>query len=145
MRVLLLLCLIERFFGYITKASLLLDQSTYDIGVDVTTQYMLRDATTALGSPFLTSQRSLPAVKVDNKGAVYTTRILKQQLANELKLPLRDLRVVDPSYPSQIQACFTARPGSILFSIENIKVVLKCDEALIFSPNREEVQEFIPG
>ena len=98
-----------------------------------------------LSSPFLTNQRSLPAVKVDPNGIVYTTQILKQQLANELNLPLRDLRVVDPSYPSQIQATFIARPKAILFTVENIKVVLKHDEALVFSPSQEEVQKFIPA
>lgn len=127
-------------FGFVNKGSIYVESDSNANNE----RYLYRDGV-AVPSPFLTNQRSLPAVKVDYKGTVYTTQILKQQLANELKLPLRDLRVVDPSYPSQIQACFTARPGSILFCIENIKVVLKNDEALIFSPNREEVQEFIPA
>jgi len=91
------------------------------------------------------AQRPLPAIKVDPTGKVYTTQILKQQLANELGLPLRDLRIVDPSFPSQIQATFTARPKAILFCIENIKVVVQRGEALVFSPYQPEVQEFIPA
>ena len=96
-------------------------------------------------SPFTSAQRSLPAIKVDPLGKVYTTQILKQQLANELGLPLRDLRIVDPSFPSQIQATFTARPRTILFCVENIKVVVQQNEALVFSPYQAEVQEFIPA
>ena len=96
-------------------------------------------------SPFSNTQRSLPAIKVDPKGKAYTTQILKQQLANELGLPLRDLRIVDPSFPSQIQATFTSRPNAILFCIENIKVVVQNDEALVFSPYQPEVQEFVPA
>lgn len=88
--------------------------------------------------------RLIPAVRVTPQGEVYTTSILKQQLANELHLPLRDLRIVDPSYPSQIQATFIARPDVILFTIENIKIVLKHNEALVFSPYDPEVQRFIP-
>lgn len=80
-------------------------------------------------SAFLGNQRSLPAgyisksicnisialnnipitVKIRRNGFFFSIQILKQQLANELKLPLRDLRVVDPSFPSQIQATFVAR------------------------------------
>jgi hypothetical protein len=96
-------------------------------------------------SPFTQSPRSLPAIKVDPQGKVYTTQILKQQLANELGLPLRDLRIVDPSFPSQIQATFMARPNVILFCIENIKVVVQRNEALVFSPYQAEVQEFVPA
>jgi hypothetical protein len=93
-----------------------------------------------LPGPLNLSQRSLAAIKVDPSGRVYNTQILKQQLANELGLPLRDLRIVDPSYPSQIQATFTARKKAILFCIENIKVVVQHNEALVFGPMQPEVQ-----
>jgi magnesium transporter len=96
-------------------------------------------------SPFTQSPRSLPAVTVDPNGKVYTTQILKQQLADELGLPLRDLRIVDPSFPSQIQATFMARPNVIIFCIENIKVVVQRNEALIFNPYDSSVQEFVPA
>ena len=94
---------------------------------------------------FTLNQRALPAIKVDTTGKVYTTQILKQQLANELRLPLRDLRLVDPSFPSQIQATFIARKRAILFCIENIKVVVQHNEALVFSPYQPDVQEFVPA
>ena len=90
------------------------------------------------------NQRSLPAIRVDQNGKVFTAQILKQQLANELGLPLRDLRIVDPSFPTQIQATFIVRPKALLFSLENIKVVVKSNEALVFSPFLSETQEFIP-
>ena len=93
----------------------------------------------AVPAPFTSSQRSLAAIKVDPSGKVYTTQILKQQLANELGLPLRDLRIVDPSFPSQIQASFISRKKCILFCIENIKVVVQHNEALVFGPFQPEV------
>ena len=31
----------------------------------------------------------------------------------------------------------------MLFSLENVKVVVQCDEALVFSPFQKEAQEFI--
>lgn len=92
-------------------------------------------------APFTASQRSLVAIKVDPSGKVYSTQILKQQLANELGLPLRDLRIVDPSFPSQIQASFISRKKCILFCIENIKVVVQHNEALVFGPFQPEVSK----
>ena len=100
---------------------------------------------TKIPSPFTQSPRSLPAVTFDPNGKVYTTQILKQQLADELGLPLRDLRIVDPSFPSQIQATFMARPNAIIFCIENIKVVVQQNEALVFNPYDSSVQEFVPA
>ena len=73
---------------------------------------------------FSSSQRLLPVIKVDQNGHVETTQVSKQQLANELHLPLRDLRIIDPSFPTQIQAAFMARQNAILFCIENIKVCI---------------------
>eukprot|EP01035_Chromulina_nebulosa_P022485 gene22485-29115_t len=96
-------------------------------------------------SAFLGNQRSLPAVKIRRNGFFFSIQILKQQLANELKLPLRDLRVVDPSFPSQIQATFVARPTAILFCIENVKVIVRHDEVIIFGPTLPQVKEFIPA
>ena len=60
-------------------------------------------------SNFASNQRALPVIKVEPSGRVYTTQIFKQQLANDLQLPLRDLRIVDPTMPNQIQATFTSR------------------------------------
>ena len=100
---------------------------------------------TAVPPAFSTQRTALPAIRIEPSGRVTTTQILKQQLANELGLPLRDLRIVDPSYPNQIQATFTSRKKAILFCIENIKVVVQHHEALVFSPFQPEVQEFVPA
>ena len=100
---------------------------------------------TAVPPAFSTQRAALPAIRIEPSGRVTTTQILKQQLANELGLPLRDLRIVDPSYPNQIQATFMSRKKAILFCIENIKVVVQHHEALVFSPFQPEVQEFVPA
>jgi hypothetical protein len=95
---------------------------------------------------FINGQRSppsLPAVSIDATGKVSMIQVRKQELANELELPLRDLRVIDPSFPTQIKSTFVARTTGILFTLENIKVVVKCNEAVIFSPFLPEAQEYI--
>jgi hypothetical protein len=93
--------------------------------------------------PIILNQRSVQAIKIDSKGKTYNTEILKQQLANDIGLPLRDFRIVDPLLPKQIKATFAARPKAILFCIENIKVVIQRNEALVFNANNKEVQEFL--
>ena len=111
--------------------------------------------------PHLSStQRLLSAIRVDPNGTccslsstafhsrtigkVSTIQVSKQGLANELGLPLRDLRIVDPSVPKQIRATFITRRKAILFCIENIKVVVRHNKALVFGPYQPEVQEFVP-
>jgi magnesium transporter len=90
-----------------------------------------------------TTMRTIAAIKIDHDGKVETNRIVKQQLANELGLHLRDLRAVDPNLPSPAHAIFTVRPKAILFCIENIKVIVTHNEALLFNPAHADVQEFI--
>ena len=106
--------------------------------------WVSRSAPNLNSSPLSASQRLLSAVRVSPSGQVYSTQILKQQLANELSLPLRDLRIIDASFPNQIQATFITRPKAILFCLENIKMVVQPHEALVFSPSQQEVQDFIP-
>lgn len=120
-------------------------KSIAELIADSAVRANMRSSPTTATPPSFSLMRSLPAIKVDPSGNVYTTQILKQQLANELGLPLRDLRIVDPSYPSQIQATFTSRKKAILFCIENVKVVVQHHEALVFSPYQPEVQEFVPA
>lgn len=90
-----------------------------------------------------TSQRPLEMIRMSCKGEVTIAQAMTQQLAKELGLPLRDLRYIDPSYPSQIHSTFIVRPGVILMSLEGIKVIVKNDEALIFGVQEPEVQKYI--
>lgn len=70
-------------------------------------------------------------------------QIIKDQLAKELKLPLRDLRIIDVSFPNQMQTSLTARPTAILLSLERIKIVIKSNEALVFDIEKPETSEFL--
>lgn len=91
------------------------------------------------------AQRSLPVIKIDHQGNVQSSEVSKQQLANELGVPIRDLRIVDPSFPTQIQAVFMARNKAILFCVENIKVIIRFNEAVVFSPYQKEVMQYVPA
>ncbi len=88
--------------------------------------------------------RKLGGIKMDNKGRISSFDISKQQLSRELSLNLRDLRLVDPSCPSQFKATMAARPNVILFSVDHLKMIIKNNEAFIFNTNHEEVERFVP-
>lgn len=90
-----------------------------------------------------TSQRPLDMIRINRKGETLGVQAMKQLLAKELGLPLRDLRYIDPSYPSQIHSTFIVRPGIILMSLESIKVIVKSDEALIFGVEDPEVRKYV--
>ena len=83
------------------------------------------------------------AIRIDNKGEIRSFSETKQQLASELELPLRDLRMIDPSFPGQIQAAFAARPQAILLTLEDIKLIIKSNEVIVFSPSISDDSEFI--
>lgn len=85
------------------------------------------------------------AIIVDRCGELSGCSIPMHELALDLKLPLRDLRLVDPSFPGQVQAGFSARPNVLLFALENIKVIVREDCAIVFGPDRPEVGEFVPA
>lgn len=101
-----------------------------------------KDLTSTTGF-FGSNPRMLTGIKIDQEGKVSSFEIAKQQLASELLLPLRDLRIVDPSYPSQIQATVLARPNVILFSVDHVKIIIKHSEAFIFNVNHEEIRKFV--
>jgi magnesium transporter len=113
---------------------LLFQQYTYS--------YTAIDGVHPVQTPVLANQHPISAVRIDKRGNISEAEVLKQDLAHDLHLPIRDFRVVDPSLPNKIKCTFTARPNAILFCIERIKVIVRQDEALIFS---EEVRDFIPA
>jgi hypothetical protein len=89
------------------------------------------------------SAKALQAVLVDCCGDTRSCTVVKHELASELKLPLRDLRLVDPSFPGQTQAAFAARPQAVLFALEDIKVVVHDHQAAVFGPAQADAMAFI--
>jgi Mg2+ and Co2+ transporter CorA len=87
--------------------------------------------------------KKINGIRIDWNGEFTPFEVLKEELANQLQLPLRDLRIVDPSYPSQVQAVLITRPNVILFSLNHIKMVIKSNEVFIFNHSHEEVMKFI--
>lgn len=85
----------------------------------------------------------LRATVVDTNGESNSYDSAKQQLAIDLKLSLRDLRLVDPSIPTRTQTAIVARPTAVLFAMESIKMAVTEDKAFVFGHAQQETLEFI--
>jgi magnesium transporter len=93
------------------------------------------------GNTFL-NQKKIDGIRMNSIGNILPFEINKEELASTLRLPLRDLRIIDPSYPSQAQAAILTRPGVILISMGNLKIIIKEKEVFIFNHNHEQVRKF---
>lgn len=88
--------------------------------------------------------KSLHATLLNPNGECQSCEVAKHQLSLDLRLPLRDLRLVDPSFPSTPQAALSVRPTALLFALEGIKMVVQKDKALVFRQAQTDALEFIP-
>ncbi|CAM9842602.1 unnamed protein product, partial [Phaeothamnion confervicola] len=58
-------------------------------------------------------------------------------MAQELRCPLRDLRLIDPSFPGLYPAVVSRR-SAIILSILKVKAIIRADELLIFNPDSDD-------
>eukprot|EP00903_Cladosiphon_okamuranus_P008362 g8040.t2 len=93
--------------------------------------------------PVNPSLRSVPVLRLSSGGAAVETTLSRQQLATELNCPLRDLRVADPTFPGQFPSVL-ARCGSIIFSVADVKAVIRSNELLLF-PTTPDVLSIVPA
>jgi hypothetical protein len=94
-----------------------------------------------LSASAVVSSRVLKGFRLSCNGTFTSFENVKDHLAKELSISLRDLRIVDPSYPSQIQAEIVPRNHVILFSIENVKMIITNEDVYIFGTNRQVYDE----
>lgn len=67
----------------------------------------------------------------------------KADIAAEMKLMVRDLRCVDPTFRSSPPAIL-ARDGAIVMHLEYLRVVIQNHRVLVFDPRNPSVERFIP-
>ncbi|CAM9248928.1 unnamed protein product [Ascophyllum nodosum] len=87
--------------------------------------------------PVHPSSRKVPVLRLSSSGSAVETTLSRQQLAAELNCPLRDLRVADPTFPAQFPSVL-ARCSAIIFSVKDVKAVIRSNELLLF-PTTQEV------
>lgn len=87
--------------------------------------------------------RMMEFVRIGRNGTVVTEQVRKSQLAAHLGVPVRDLRLIDASFPGTC-AAFVVRRGAILLCVERVKAVIRRDEVLLFDPDIRDVQTLVP-
>mmetsp|Transcript_38985 Transcript_38985/g.154324 ORF Transcript_38985/g.154324 Transcript_38985/m.154324 type:complete len:190 (+) Transcript_38985:56-625(+) len=83
------------------------------------------------------------ALEIKTDGTIRERHLQKSDVAAELHLNYRDLRVVDPSFRSET-AMFLARSSAIVVHLEHIRALVQANRILLFDPNHPRVQAFLP-
>ncbi|KAK4532320.1 hypothetical protein CCYA_CCYA11G3177 [Cyanidiococcus yangmingshanensis] len=82
-------------------------------------------------------------IRADAPHAFIQRRLSKAALAARLRLPLRDLRVVDPAFRNEAPVIL-ARQGAIVIHLEHIRAVVEADRVTLFDPEQPAVEAFLP-
>mmetsp|Transcript_14194 Transcript_14194/g.20632 ORF Transcript_14194/g.20632 Transcript_14194/m.20632 type:complete len:190 (-) Transcript_14194:1995-2564(-) len=83
------------------------------------------------------------ALEIKTDGTIRERHLQKSDVAADLHLNYRDLRVVDPSFRSET-AMFLARSSAIVVHLEHIRALVQANRILLFDPNHPRVQAFLP-
>lgn len=87
------------------------------------------------------TERRIHGILIKSTGEASNFEIGKEEFAQELHLPLRDLRIIS-SYPSQVQASLISRNKVILFSINSLKMIIKANEVFVFYSNNQRDPQY---
>ena len=85
----------------------------------------------------------LPAINIDFNGNTTPQHVQKADIASDMKLMIRDLRCVDPTFRSSPSAIL-ARHNAIVIHLEYLRVVILNNRVLVFDPRNPAVERFIP-
>jgi len=82
-------------------------------------------------------------IRAESPHAFIQRRLAKALLAARLRLPLRDLRVVDPAFRNEAPVVL-ARQSAIVIHLEHIRAVVEADRVTLFDPEQPAVEAFLP-
>jgi len=85
----------------------------------------------------------MSSISIYKNATAISRKLRKSELAQELRCPTRDLRLIDASFPGNY-AAFIARPSAIVLCVERVKVVIKKDEVMVFDPQSKDVTPLVP-
>eukprot|EP01136_Pigoraptor_vietnamica_P034325 Opistho-1_new@98150 len=88
----------------------------------------------------VTSTSVLKAIVFDAKGEPSWSEYLKTDLASQLGLQTRDLRILE--FRKQ-QSTIVVRPSVIIVNLGTLKVLIRANSVILCDPNNPEIQEFI--
>lgn len=89
------------------------------------------------------SSASIMSVELGTNGVIKEQTVQKSDIAADMRLNLRDLRVVDPSFRSEAPVVLV-RDTTIVIHIEHIRALVQANRVVLFDPAHPAVQSFIP-
>ena len=83
-------------------------------------------------------------LRVAESGELTTVTIEKHRISFLLRLPIRDLRVLEPTFATSYSAAILCREKSIVVNMESIKVLITATEVLVQDGDTPTVKRFVP-
>lgn len=83
-------------------------------------------------------------VRVNTQGAVNKLSLEKTKIASLLRVPLRDLRVLEPTTADSYSAAVLCRERAIVVNLEQIKVLITSEEVIMTDSQTSTVTHFLP-
>ena len=100
--------------------------------------------TTTTNAGSTTGRAKVGWVRVNTQGAVNKLSLEKTKIASLLRVPLRDLRVLEPTTADSYSAAVLCRERAIVVNLEQIKVLITSEEVIMTDSQTSTVTHFLP-
>lgn len=83
-------------------------------------------------------------VRINAQGNVNKLSMEKTKIATLLRVPLRDLRVLEPTTADSYSAAMLCRERAIVVNLEQVKILITHEEVIMTDSQRSTVTHFLP-
>ena len=90
--------------------------------------------------PHVLQRQVRKILTVDKAGVLQYQELRKHDLALRLKVPVRDLRMLDPTLATSYPTSILVRDHALVLNVASVKAIITVDELLIFNPEAEIVE-----
>lgn len=83
-------------------------------------------------------------LKMDEEGACTAVSIEKHRLASMLRVPMRDLRMLEPNFSNSYSAAILCRERCIVLHLEQVRLLITAEEVYLQDGRNSSVTRYLP-
>ena len=83
-------------------------------------------------------------LKMDEEGACTAVSIEKHRLASMLRVPMRDLRMLEPNFSNSYSAAILCRERCIVLHLEQVRLLITAEEVYLQDGRNSSVTKYLP-
>ena len=83
-------------------------------------------------------------LKMDEEGACTAVSIEKHRLASMLRVPMRDLRMLEPNFSNSYSAAILCRERCIVLHREQVRLLITAEEVYLQDGRNSSVTKYLP-